>query len=78
MKNPLQYIARAAASLFHKVKSIFIQTNKNEIITVSDPFPKVPVPSRADRMRMWKKTHGKAGDKIARMAAAHRIGVRNP
>ena len=79
MKNPLQYIARAAASLFNKVKATFVHSKKaeTEIIRV-DPFAdKPPAPTRAEIRARWKTTHGKSGDKIARMATQKRITLRH-
>ena len=79
MKNPLHYIARAAAFLgsWMKAKINAVFRPKIEIITV-DPFPEKKGPTRADLRREWRRSHGQPGDKIARLAALHRITVRNP
>ena len=79
MKNPLQYIARAAASLFHKIKAK-ITTNKVEVIMVSDPFtPSLDevAPTRAELRARWRSSHGRPGDKLNRLFSQKRATIRN-
>ena len=73
MKNPLQYIVRAAASLFHRIKAIFVQ---HKTIEASAHPPEPPILTRAELKAIWRGTHGRPGDKINRLFAQKRATIR--